>query len=812
MPPPPLCAGDVIGRYRLVERLSASHATGGAVWRAAPVASPDDATRVIKLLDDRLAFGRARAELAALRMLRLPGIPPLLDEGTFEGQPYVVTAFIPGASFPGTDGPMQWPALAPLARRLLMILASMHREGFVHCDLKLENIRVEPDGRVWLLDFGLATRRRPGEAGPGTTYFAAPEQSHLGEHAGAATDLYAFGKVLTCALTGEQLGRRHTRRVLATRADVPDHLPDVLNALAQFHPADRPRCADDVWRMLDAGAAPERLPRVAALADVDAPAPLEPLFAGPEPIFHLQSSAARALFDRTDGRAALMQAELDVWVGSGLALPDGDRLIVERDDLRRIEQGLLLGRPTDPAVLPGSLEEQVVLAIELAWPWSTIELLQVLVSHPIAAVLDTLEARGAIVRLRDGRYRACFAPPAADEETLRAVHAALAAHLPPEAAASRRVYHLVRAAREADAITRAVEAATDALGVGCAAEAWELMDDIAFLARVHADAPTWRRICVLWTCAAFYLQHERDFYPVLVGMGDRPEDDIAALLEARAGAHTPPSLPPRYPEPELEMWRRLAEMRRTGTVEVAPDDHPTLIGQSLMMQASARYAAGDWTAAARLRLAAADRLVGSYRYAALIDAASALLPAFEFDRAARIVADLLPELRAQRNSYLEGRAIWLTRDIAHRRGHPQAAAPDWEAAVVRLGNHGLVAVACLTEAAIAWHGDRFADCERLAALAADAWDGLPNGYWPATLCRCLGSAAGGKPLEAPPSIDAILEVPVPGAAFQFLGLLAAAGHDLPPIAEVFEATIPPGPTTVRHAVLSVEDARRFVPI
>jgi len=106
----------------------------------------------------------------------------------------------------GAQGPLaDQDRLRELATELLRTLVALHSSGIIHMDLKPGNIRVDDDGRVCLLDFGLSRLRRRGQPEThfaGSPLYIAPEQL-LRQPPTGAVDLYALGIMLYTALTGE---------------------------------------------------------------------------------------------------------------------------------------------------------------------------------------------------------------------------------------------------------------------------------------------------------------------------------------------------------------------------------------------------------------------------------------------------------------------------------------------------------------------------------------------------------------------------------------------------------------------------------
>ncbi len=237
----------------------------GVVWRA--VDRVAGGAVALKLLTQEATFdlGRVRREIATLRLLRLPGVVRLLDEGYHVDRAFIVMELVDGTPFPAAGAPCAWEALAPQTFSLLAALEGIHGAGVVHRDLKPENVLVDPSGRVTLLDFGIArlvasrNDRLTGEGSwLGTPEYLAPEQL-LGDPVGPATDLYAVGLMLYEALAGrrphagEPLAKVIRARVLRGPPPLRDVAPTVPAAVASLVDrllapsiADRPQSAREV--------------------------------------------------------------------------------------------------------------------------------------------------------------------------------------------------------------------------------------------------------------------------------------------------------------------------------------------------------------------------------------------------------------------------------------------------------------------------------------------------------------------------------------------------------------------------------------
>lgn len=232
---------------------------------------------------------RTLREIASLRALRLPGVVALLDDGVYLDHHYLVMEFAEGEPFPGAATPLPWSVLAPIATRLVAAVARVHVAGFVHRDLKPQNVLVRPDGWVTLLDFGLA--RRPGGdlitnpgAVAGTPDYVAPEILD-GVPASSKSDLFSLGVMLYEAASGVlPWTGRTTLELLRARAfddprplhqlapTLPLDVERLVHRLLAREPKGRPGSAAEVLLTLEGHRGPpmRELPRLGGTRVLDA--------------------------------------------------------------------------------------------------------------------------------------------------------------------------------------------------------------------------------------------------------------------------------------------------------------------------------------------------------------------------------------------------------------------------------------------------------------------------------------------------------------------------------------------------------------
>jgi len=211
--------GKVLGHYRVLEKVGAGGM--GEVYRARD--EHLDREVAIKVLPpgtlaDESARKRFRKEAIALSRLNHPNIATIHDFDTQDGVDFLVMEYIPGTTLSDkiAGKPLTEKEVINLGAQLADGLAAAHEHGVTHRDLKPGNLRLMSDGRLKILDFGLAKLQLPtsptattaqsfGETQgiAGTLPYMAPEQL-LGGEVDARTDIHAAGAALYKMATGQR--------------------------------------------------------------------------------------------------------------------------------------------------------------------------------------------------------------------------------------------------------------------------------------------------------------------------------------------------------------------------------------------------------------------------------------------------------------------------------------------------------------------------------------------------------------------------------------------------------------------------------
>jgi len=241
-----LPAGTRLGPYEILSPLGAGGM--GEVYRARdPRLARDVAIKVLpaSISDDPDRLRRFEQEARAAGMLNHPNITAVYDFGTAEsdGAPYVVQELLEGETLRMAlaSGPLPQRRAVENAVEIARGLAAAHEKGIVHRDLKPENVFVTSDGRIKILDFGLAkltqTEAATGATNvptvtPGTTPgvvlgtlgYMSPEQVR-GKPADHRSDIFSLGAILYEMLSGK-------------RAFHGDSAADTMSAILKEDPPD----------------------------------------------------------------------------------------------------------------------------------------------------------------------------------------------------------------------------------------------------------------------------------------------------------------------------------------------------------------------------------------------------------------------------------------------------------------------------------------------------------------------------------------------------------------------------------------------
>jgi Tol biopolymer transport system component len=208
----PISVGQTLGRYRIEEQIGAGGM--GVVYRAYDAKLERDlAIKVLSpgTLDDEASRKRFRNEARVLSRLNHPSIQTIHDFDNIDGHDLLVSELVPGVSLDArvAGGPLPEKEVIRLGLQLAQGLAAAHAAGVLHRDLKPANLRVTPDGRLKILDFGLATISREAvmtlsttetmATAPtgvaGTLPYMSPEQL-LSDEVDERSDIYSAGVVL----------------------------------------------------------------------------------------------------------------------------------------------------------------------------------------------------------------------------------------------------------------------------------------------------------------------------------------------------------------------------------------------------------------------------------------------------------------------------------------------------------------------------------------------------------------------------------------------------------------------------------------
>jgi len=247
--------GTTLGPYEILAHIGAGGM--GDIWRARDKRIGRDVA--IKVLPEAYAPGDERVrrfeqEARAAGALNHPGLVTIFDVGTVDGTPYIVMELIEGQTLRDTIGevapkPLPTRKMIDYAIQLASALAVAHEKGILHRDLKPENIFITPDGRVKILDFGLAklaeeakdrdqtAERHLTSTGMvvGTPGYMSPEQVRA-KPLDYRTDIFSLGAVMYEMLSGRR-AFDHDSAVETMNAVLSDEPPPLSSIAPDVPPA-----------------------------------------------------------------------------------------------------------------------------------------------------------------------------------------------------------------------------------------------------------------------------------------------------------------------------------------------------------------------------------------------------------------------------------------------------------------------------------------------------------------------------------------------------------------------------------------------
>lgn len=256
-----LCSGNRLGPYEIVSLLGAGGM--GEVYKARDTRL--NRTIAIKVLASELTDRedlreRFEREARVISSLNHPHICTLHDVGRHEGTDYIVMEFVEGTTLAERlqTGPLPLKESLEIGGQIAQALEVAHEKGIIHRDLKPGNIKFTPDGKVKVLDFGLAKALTEPTALPssqaatmtaeatrlgvilGTAGYMSPEQARGGV-LDKRTDIWAFGCVLYEMMAGRRAfeGQTASDRLAAVLSRdpeweaLPEEIPTKIKALVR---------------------------------------------------------------------------------------------------------------------------------------------------------------------------------------------------------------------------------------------------------------------------------------------------------------------------------------------------------------------------------------------------------------------------------------------------------------------------------------------------------------------------------------------------------------------------------------------------
>jgi eukaryotic-like serine/threonine-protein kinase len=211
-------------------------------------------------------------EASILAQLDHPNLPKVSDFFAENGRDYLVMDFVPGKDLKELlaeqDGPLDEKLVLQWAAQIVDALAYLHRQNppVLHRDIKPANIKLTPDGRIKLVDFGLVKLLAPDDArtitvvqGRGTALYTPLEQyGGDGGHTDVRTDVFALGATFYHLLTNvpppDAKARFLNPRVLppphVSNVHISRQVSEAIMWAMEMHPDQRPRSVEAFYEVL----------------------------------------------------------------------------------------------------------------------------------------------------------------------------------------------------------------------------------------------------------------------------------------------------------------------------------------------------------------------------------------------------------------------------------------------------------------------------------------------------------------------------------------------------------------------------------
>jgi Tol biopolymer transport system component len=273
--------GKVLGHYRVLEKIGFGGM--GEVYRASDQRlGRDVALKILKpsLAHDQDRLRRFEQEARAAATLSHPNVVAIYDIGMHEGAPYIVSELLEGQTLRERllNGALPQRQVLDYASQIVQGLVAAHEKHIVHRDLKPENLFITKDGRIKILDFGIAKLTtsefgsEPGDAASaasmttqtksgsvlGTLAYMSPEQLR-GKAVDHRSDIFSFGAIFYEMLTGKRAFAGETQvdtmtailkedppEMIREGADIPLACEKVVRHCLEKEPENRFQSARDL--------------------------------------------------------------------------------------------------------------------------------------------------------------------------------------------------------------------------------------------------------------------------------------------------------------------------------------------------------------------------------------------------------------------------------------------------------------------------------------------------------------------------------------------------------------------------------------